>query len=155
MKGDERRQSSQREQSIEEQGDNISHNGHGGERLVEDIRQGNKHQRCTTVGAYTHGESGGEDHQTGKDSDERVDGRDLNSRGEQVCLLAVVAGIGGEAAHADAKRIERLAKGPEEHAGIDPRKIGLEQEANAFGCSWQHARCHDDDEQQDEKRGHE
>ena len=138
VEGDERRQGCQREQRIEEQGDNISHNGHGRERLVEDIWQGNKHQRCTAVGTHTHGEGGGEDHQTGKNSNERVDERDLNSGGEQVCLLAVVAGIGGEAAHADAQRIERLAEGSKEHAGIDPRKIGLEQEANAFGCSWQH-----------------
>ena len=66
-----------------------------------------------------------------------------------------IRGIGAEASHTDAHRIERLAEGTEQHVGCHLREVGLEKELYSRNGIWQQARRHHQHQQQDEERGHE
>ena len=95
--GDGRRESCQRQESIEEQRHDVAHGGHGGERLVKHVGQGYEHERGTAVRTNAHGEGGREDHQSGKDSDAGVDNGYLHGRLRQIGLTAEIRGVGAEA----------------------------------------------------------
>ena len=155
VEGHERRKGRQREQGIEQQGDGPAHKGHRGESHVEDVGQGDKDERGAAVGVHAHGEGCGEYHQSGKHGHQRVDHGHLQGRLEQIGLPREVGGIGADATHGDAERIERLPQRTQKHAAIHLAKVRFEQEGDAFSGPGKQAGGHHDDEQKDEKCGHE
>ena len=155
MQRHQRCQCRQREQQIEHQGNDAPQERHRRKSLLENGGQGDEHQRGSAVGTHAHAERRRENHQTRQNGHQRVDKRNLHRRAQQVGLSAVVAGVGAEAAHGDAQRIERLAKRSEEDAASDFRKVGLQQKIDALPGVGQHARGDHDDQQQDEQHGHE
>ena len=147
MKRDERGEGGQGQKGIEEQGDDITHHGHGGKSLVEDIGKGDEDERRTAVGIHPYRERRREDHQSGKDSYETIYHTYLDSRPAEVGLTVEIGGVGTDATHGQAQRIESLPQGTEEDIGIELTEIGMEKEGDTLACSRKHTRGTDDDEQ--------
>ena len=154
MQRNERGEGSHGEQQVEHDGHDIAHDRHGCKGLVEHVGQGDEDQRSPRVGIDADGEGCGENHQSGEDGHHAIDDADLNRRLQQIGLAGEIGGIGANAPHGDAERIERLSKGAEQHVAIYLGEVGIEQEVDAFRRPREHARGDDDDQQEDEKRGH-
>ena len=88
MQRDERSERGQRQQHEEQHSHDITHDWHRRESLVEHIGQGDKHKRRTLTGVDSHRESGGKNHQSGKDGHQAVDKTDLKSRLRQIGMTA-------------------------------------------------------------------
>ena len=71
-----------------------------------------------------------------------------------MCLFTEIRGIGTQASHGDAERIERLTQCSEKHIGIELAEVRMKQIGNALIRIRQQARTHHDDKQQDEQGGH-
>ena len=154
MQGDERRQCCHREQQVEQQRNDRSHERHGREGLTEHIGQGDEHQRGAGIGLSANGEDCREYHQACQDGDERVDADYLYGRFCQVRVTAEVAGIGAEASHAQAQRVEGLSQGSQQHVAVDFREVRTEQETDAFAGIGQQAGGDGNDDEQDEEQRH-
>lgn len=118
MQGYQRCQGSERQQDVEEYGNDDSHQRHRCKGFLEDVGKGDEDEGGAGVGVDADREGSGENHQSGKNGDERVDGDNVARRLEKVGLTGEIAGKGADAAHADAERIKRLAHRGEEHGGI-------------------------------------
>ena len=77
--------------------------------LVEDIWERDENQRRTTIWRYTYRERCRENHQTGKNRDQKIDERDLQCRFEEIGLSAKIGCVCTDTAHTDTQGIERLS----------------------------------------------
>ena len=84
------------QESIEHNTDDISHHRNTTKSLLEDIRQGDKYERRTTVGTNSYGCCSREDEQARKDGYQGVEQGYLTSGMQQVGLTGEIAGIGAE-----------------------------------------------------------
>ena len=143
----ERCQRSHREQGIEKDGDDVTQTFDVAKGLLEHVRQGDEDQRGTAVGTDTHGEGSWEDDQTGQQRHEEVDDANLHGRGREVGVTGEITGVGADATHGDAQRIERLSQGTQEHVARDLREIWFEEKLDTLVGIRQHTRGpHDDDQ---------
>ena len=79
MEGNQRGQGCQRQEQVEQDGNDIPHHRYTAKGLLEHIRQGDEDERRTAVGIDTHRESGRKNHEACKDGNDRVDDSYLNS----------------------------------------------------------------------------
>lgn len=74
----------------------------------------------------------GEDHQSGENGHDGVDGTGLCGCIDEVRLARIVGGVGTDAAHGDAQRVETLSESTEEDPAVDLGKVGLEEKTDAL-----------------------
>lgn len=143
----------QRQQGIEDDGDDVCHGM--GECCREDVGEGDEDQRGTCVGLHAYGEGCGEDHQSGEHCHAAVDGDNLQGGPQEVGLGLEIGGVGAEAGGAEADGEEGLSDGFEHHGAGNLGEVGMEEEPDALASVGQGARgCHEDEEE-DEEYGHE
>lgn len=153
MHGDGGGEGGQRQEGIEEDGDDISQGGREG--LLKHIGQGDEDERGATVRIDTHREGSRENHQTGQNSHEGVESGYLPGRLHQVSLPAEVAGISAETGRAQGEGEEGLAQGVEEDLLRQLAEVRMKEEDDALAGIGQQTGGRHDDQQQHKERGHE
>ena len=91
----------EREQCVEEDGDDIADGRHGCKRLVEHVGERDEDERGAGVGSHADGEGRRENHQSCQDGDERIDEGDLHRRTHQARLLREIGGVGTQTRRAE------------------------------------------------------
>ena len=109
MHGDGRGEGGQRQQHVEHQTQHRGKERYVSKGIGKHIGQGDEDEAGACIGLYAHRKGGGEDDETCQDGYQGVYAGDGEGRVGQLRICSEVGGVGAEATHAKAQRIECLA----------------------------------------------
>jgi len=149
-----RSQCSHREKHVERDANEITYDGNLTECFVKHVWQRDKDQRWTAIWINANRECRWKNDQSSKNSDESIDDADLNSRLDEISLLAEIRRIRAKASHTDAQRIECLSHSAEKHVARKFGEVGMEHKSDAPPSVWQQTSNDNQYNEQNKQRRH-